>query len=63
MSVGTGIWMVNDVLSFGKHKGETLDEVIVEDPKYIAWCTDEIDGFELDEEAMQLLEASLRSER
>jgi len=61
MSVGKGIWMVNDVLTFGKHSGEALDEVIVEDPEYIAWCVDEVEGFELDVEAMNLLEASLRS--
>ena len=53
--------MVNDVLTFGKHSGEALDEVIVEDPEYIAWCVDEVEGFELDVEAMNLLEASLRS--
>lgn len=63
MSVSTGIWVLEDTLSFGKYKGVMLDEVIVEHPTYVTWCLDEIDGFELDEEAMQLLEASLRSER
>lgn len=59
----SGIYLMQDKLDFGKYKDEHVEEVIVDDPKYIAWCIDEIDGFELDEEAMQLLETSLRSLR
>lgn len=58
-----GIYKPDDTLTFGKHEGEKLEDVIVDDPTYVAWCCDEIDGFELDEEAAQLLETSMRSLR
>ncbi len=55
-----GEWGVSDVFEFGKHNGEMFGDVIVDHPTYVAWCLDEIDGFDLDVEAMELLEASLR---
>jgi len=55
------LYVVGDTLTFGKHKNEDIDEVIVDDPTYVEWCLDEIDGFELDEELVQLLATSLRS--
>lgn len=29
------------VLTFGKHAGDTVEEVLVEDPGYIKWCIEE----------------------
>lgn len=52
---------IDEVFAFGKHKGETLDEVIVDDPGYVDWCLSEVDGFELDDEGMHLLSLSRRS--
>ncbi len=44
---------------FGKYKGETLEEVILFDPTYIEWALDEINDFELDDNAMKIFEQSI----
>ena len=28
---------INDVLSFGKHKGSTIDQILDHDPSYLDW--------------------------
>jgi len=58
-----GVWGVSDTFKFGKHHDEMFGDVIVDHPTYVAWCLDKIDGFELDGEALQLLEESLRGVR
>jgi hypothetical protein len=40
-------------VDFGKHKGKLIRDIIEEDPDYIAWCLDNIDGFVLDEDAQK----------
>lgn len=45
---------LNYFLTFGKHKGKTLKQVIEEEPSYIEWCMNER-IFVLDEEADELL--------
>lgn len=35
------------IFTFGKHKGKTLKEVMYEDPSYLLWADDNVDGFEL----------------
>jgi hypothetical protein len=42
-------------LTFGKYKGTALKKVIEDAPDYIAWAEDEIEWFELDEEAENYL--------
>lgn len=32
-------------LPFGKYKDMTVEEIIEEDPQYIAWCHHNVDGF------------------
>lgn len=34
------------VMPFGKHKGETLEEIFVEDPRYLEWCVENLDPCE-----------------
>lgn len=36
---------IQDVFKFGKHKGETLGDVLEEDHTYIYWCINEIENF------------------
>lgn len=36
---GTELW-------FGKHKGETVGDVMESDPGYLSWCVENIDWFE-----------------
>lgn len=35
----------SDVLRFGKYKTWTIQEVFEEDPKYLKWCLDNVEGF------------------
>lgn len=53
------IYSKTSVLRFGKHRGETIKEIISDDVTYIEWALDEVDGFELDEAAMDLYEKQL----
>ena len=36
------------VLTFGKYKEETVEEVLKKDPSYLVWAADNIEWFELD---------------
>ena len=60
MSKNGRLFEISDDFTFGKHEGESVDEVIVDDPEYVEWCLNEIDGFDLDEEGHQLLALSLK---
>jgi hypothetical protein len=42
---------IDHKLTFGKYKGETLQEVADKDVQYLAWCMKNIDGFTLMGEA------------
>lgn len=44
-------------LNFGKHKGEEVQDVILEHPDYLLWCLDNIEWFELTPEAREELDA------
>lgn len=51
-----GDWSMNKIiedfnqrLTFGKHRGKTIDEVISVDPSYILWLADETD-WEIEED-------------
>ena len=44
--VRPGTWHVKDwLLTFGKYKGMLLKDAIDNDPSYMAWACDTIDGF------------------
>lgn len=45
---------LEDVFTFGKHKGNQLEDVIDDDPGYIEWCV-ENDVVNFDEEALELI--------
>lgn len=45
---------LTDRVAFGKHRSETWEAVIFNDPEYIQWAFDSIPGFDLDEEAKQV---------
>lgn len=46
---------LQDTFTFGKHKGEMVEDVIHDDGSYITWCL-ENEVCEFDEEAMKLAE-------
>jgi len=45
---------IEDLFTFGKHKGEQLEDVIHDYPDYIAWCC-ENNVVEFDNEALELI--------
>ena len=45
---------LSDKITFGKHRGKTIETIILEDPNYIRWALDSIPNFDLDEEAKKV---------
>lgn len=39
--------------SFGKHRGNSLDQVVAEDPFYIIWCLIHHKDFMIDDDALE----------
>lgn len=52
------ILKLEDVLTFGKHKGKTVEYVIEHYPKYVNWCLDN-EIFDLTSKGHDLLEEYL----
>lgn len=46
-------------LTFGEYMGQTVEQVLQEAPTYIEWAVDEVENFELDDEAAAALEEAL----
>ena len=42
-----------DKFNFGKYKGETLEYVWNDDPDYIIWCVDNVEGFKIEDKWMR----------
>lgn len=47
----------------GRKAGQTVHDVILDDPGWLMWMIDNIRGFELDDEAFKLLEQTDEYER
>lgn len=39
---------IDDIITFGRYKGEYISDIIKDDPNYLAWCIDSIDWFDVD---------------
>lgn len=50
---------LTDKMNFGKYRDDTVQEVIDNTPSYIKWALDEVNGFELDDEAMAEYEQAI----
>ena len=44
---------ITDKLQFGRHKGQELGDVILDDPTYIYWCINTIPNFGLNKEVIK----------
>lgn len=44
-------YKLTDKLPFGKHKGQTIRQVLQSDPSYILWCVEKLDRFAMSDEA------------
>lgn len=47
-----GIYGLEDIFLFGKHKGQQVEDVIVDDPGWVRWVV-ENDIAEFDEETLE----------
>lgn len=45
------IYNLHDSLPFGKHKGQTIHQVLQSDPNYLLWCVEKLDRFAMSDEA------------
>lgn len=56
------IFKLSAHLTFGKYKGQTLEQVVRQDPQYIRWCLRSIPWFEIDKASViQLLNTPVES--
>lgn len=44
-------YKLTDKLPFGKHKGQTIRQVLQSDPSYILWCVEKLYRFAMSDEA------------
>lgn len=40
-------YSLNDIFTFGKYKGSTIQEVMNKDAAYIEWCKKNVEGFSI----------------
>lgn len=52
---------LGDKFRFGKYRGQTLDYVLANGVHYIEWCIDNVDDFELSNEAYEAYEIEQRN--
>jgi uncharacterized protein (DUF3820 family) len=52
----TIVYKVNSSIDFGKYKGEIVRDIIDGDIDYILWCLGFKEGFQLSEQAIELIE-------
>ncbi len=52
---------LTDKMNYGKYRDDTIKEVIDNTPSYIEWALDEVNGFELDDEAMAEYEEAIET--
>ena len=45
---------LSEKLTFGKYKGKTVADVLVEDPSYIVWAHENVDFFKVSTEIYQI---------
>lgn len=53
------LYSLKDILTFGKHKGETVQYAIDDDAQYIDWAFSNIEWFDLDAEAIDYLSETM----
>lgn len=57
------VFGLKDNLTFGKYKGERVEDVIKDNKAYISWCLDNVQFFKLSEEALALYMETKRKPR
>ena len=49
------------IFSFGKHKGESIEEVMNTDISYVWWCNENVEGFDTTELSKQAIEELIKN--
>ena len=44
-------YQLTDKLPFGKHKGQTIRQILKSDSSYLLWCVEKLDRFAMSDEA------------
>ena len=57
------LWQPGEAIPWGKYRGNTLETVILVEPKYVLWMLDKITNFGLSDGAKQMLNERLREEK
>lgn len=55
------VFELDDVITFGKYKGNTIDDVIHDDYGYIEWCLDNLAWFKISENVYEQLNKAMAS--
>ena len=50
------------IFTFGKCKGQSIEEVIDNEPSYVIWCSENIDWFDLDTDVYDMAEEKSNDE-
>ena len=45
------IYQLTNQLTFGKHKGQTIRQILQSDSNYLLWCVEKMDRFAMSDEA------------
>ena len=51
------IYDLDDTITFGKHEGKTIQEILDNDAQYLHWCIQNLESFALSEAAMNVAKA------
>lgn len=50
----------DDILKFGKYKGQKVKEIAKRDPNYLRWCLNNIDSFKLNEGVNRIVDENYK---
>lgn len=49
------VYQLHSTFTFGKYKGDTIEDVLEDNYEYIIWCLDNLDWFKVSEEVYEKL--------
>lgn len=52
-----------DIISFGKYKGKSFDEIAEIEPSYILWLHENVDSIKFSKKWLDLVEQDMREQR
>lgn len=52
-----------DIITFGKYKGKSFDEIAEIEPSYILWLNENVDSIKFPKKWLELVEQDVREQR